>query len=93
MKSILFVTGILLGSNAFATTISLPPGSQAVINPGDTAVVRCEGSPIANAPRCAIVADGENYDIKQGNDVVGVFGSLDSATAEVQNLRKAGVCP
>lgn len=91
MKSILAL-GLLMSVNAFATQITLQPGSSATIAAGEMTSVLCEGTADLT-PRCGIkkLATG-NFASMIGTEVIGTFISTDYAIAEVKKFKDAGLC-
>lgn len=98
MKNIwVIIFGILGGNAVFALqTLSLAPGSKAVIDAATITEVRCQGSATTTAQPCTPVPatkDSNRYQLKIGERVhPGIYPTLYDVSYAMKTLKESGIC-
>jgi hypothetical protein len=97
VKNIWVISGILGVNTAFALqTLSLAPGSKAVIEAATTTEVRCQGAATSTAQPCTPVADAKDsnrYQLKIGERVhPGIYPNLYDVSYAMKTLKESGIC-
>jgi hypothetical protein len=91
MKKIMIVA-LFASVSAFASEITLSPGSSATIAAGEVSTVTCMGTADL-APRCTFKKTSNGlYDVYIGTELASTVSHTTYAVNEIKNYKLAGIC-